>query len=274
MGLNGLFAWRLEDHWIRLERWPMPIPGLGQGFIGRTIAHVSDLHLCPIVREKYLQRYVDAVNELRPDFVVITGDMVTGSQRSARRVARLIERFRPRLATLACLGNHDYGVWHPGLGPEMGLAEHLSRHLADRGVRVMNNHSHAFRRQGAVLQFVGVEDVWTGRCDPRKAFSDIDPAIPVIALTHNPDAAPQLAALGAQWVLAGHTHGKDTRGRLLRRAFFPSSHRHFVAGRYSLGADKFLYVNRGLGHSNRRRSHEKPEIAIFTLCAAARQLTA
>jgi uncharacterized protein len=272
--LGGLYPWRLEDHWFHIERTPMPLPGLGQGFVGRTLAHVSDLHLCPIVRARYLQRFIDEINRLRPDFVAITGDLVTGSRRAARKVARLIDGLRPRIATLACLGNHDYGVWHPGLGPELSLADYLSGHLLDRGVRLMNNHSHSFRRDGAVLQFVGVEDVWTGRCDPHKAFRTIDPNRPVIALTHNPDAAPQLAALGAQWVLAGHTHGKDTRGRLLRRAMVPSTPRHFVAGRYPLDGGKFLYVNRGLAQSPRRRAHDKPEITLFTLCRAARNLCA
>jgi hypothetical protein len=252
----------------------MPLAGLGKGFEGLTLAHISDLHMCAIVRERYLQHFVEAVNELGVDFVAITGDLVTGSRRAARKVARLIQRFQPRIATLACLGNHDYGVWHPGLGPELALAQYLSGHLLDRGVRLMNNRSHSFRRDGAVLQFVGVEDLWTGRCDPREAFQKIDPSRPVVALSHNPDAAPQLASLGAQWVLAGHTHGKDTRNRALRRAMVPSSHRHFVGGRYSLGGGKFLYVNRGLGHSQRRRANEKPEITLFTLCSAAKHLCA
>jgi hypothetical protein len=274
VALNGLFVWKLEDQWILVERKSMPLGGLGKGFEGRTIAHISDLHLSPIVRERYLMGFVEAVNRLKVDFVAITGDMVTGNRRAARKVARLIEKFHPRIATLACLGNHDYGVWRPNLGSRPGLADYLSKHLRKHGVRLMNNGSNTFHRKGAVLQFVGVEDMWTPHYDPEEAFEKIDLARPVVALVHNPDAAPRLASLGAQWVLAGHTHGQDTREKPLRRAVMPASHRHFVAGQYALGGNKFLYVNRGIGHSQRHQPTHRPEITLFTLCAAAKHLSA
>lgn len=265
MALSGLYTGDLDDRWMQVQRRAMPLAGLGSGFDGCTIAHISDLHLCAIVREAYLLNFVEAVNEIGVDFVAITGDMVTGHRRAVRKVVRLIGQFQPRIATLACLGNHDYGMWHPrGYGGRPGLAEYLSDHLLDAGVHLMNNHSHIFRQKGAVLQFVGLEDLWTNRYDPAKAFRRIDPTRPTVALVHNPDAAPELAALGAQWVLAGHTHGKDTRGSL-RRMALPSRHRHFVAGQYPLGDEKYLYVNRGLGHSRRRRLGDRPEITLFTL---------
>lgn len=271
VALGGLYVWDLEDHCVLIAQKDMPLKGLGKGFDGSTLAHVSDLHLSPIVRERYLRKFVEAVNAMEVDFVAVTGDLVTGSMSYARRVARLVRQFRPGIATLVCLGNHDYGMWHPnGLGGVRGLAEYLSEHLLDAGVGLMNNRSHIFRRDGAVLQFVGVEDLWSDRYDPAAAFRRVDTSRPVVALVHNPDAAPQLASLGAQWVLAGHTHGRDRtkrRFRRFRKAVFPACCRHFVAGQYPLGGRGFLYVNRGIGHSRRRGPNHRPEITLFTLRA-------
>lgn len=266
VALGGLYIWEMENHWVLVQKMPMRLRGLGKAFDGATIAHISDLHLSPVVREGYLMRFVKAINELEVDFVAITGDMVTGPRNYARRVAKVLSHLRPKVATLACLGNHDYGMWHPsGLGGIRGLAPYLSSHLVDAGVSLLNNDSHIFRRDGQILQFVGVEDLWSQQYDPATACRHLDVESPIVALVHNPDAAPDLAARGAQYVLAGHTHGKDTRRRLIRTLVLPSKQRQFVVGQYALGLNKFLYVNRGLGHSMRFQFDHRPEITIFQL---------
>ncbi len=268
LALGGLYIWEMENNWVLIQKMPMRLRGLGKAFDGATIAHVSDLHLSPIVREGYLMKFVNAINALEVDFIAITGDMVTGPKNYARRVAKVLSNLRPKVATLACLGNHDYGMWHPsGLGEVRGLSHYLGSHMVDAGVSLLNNDSHIFRRDGQILQFVGVEDLWSHQYDPASAYRKVDTNAPIVALVHNPDAAPDLAARGAQYVLAGHTHGKDTRKRFIRTLVLPSRQRQFVVGQYPLGAGKFLYVNRGLGHSMRIQLDQRPEITIFQLQA-------
>ncbi len=265
LALGGLYTWKMDDHWVSIERRRMHLRGLGKAFRGCKLAHISDLHLSPIVREKYLMKFVDVINSLDVDFIALTGDLLTGLQRRARRVGRIVSHFKPNVATLACLGNHDYGVWRPGRLRNMKLADCLCHALQDAGVHVMNNESHAFRRHGEVLQFVGLEDLWTGRYDAQAAFRKIHADRPTVALCHNPDCAHELAQLGAQWVLAGHTHGKDTRSGKLRETFVPSAFPHYVAGQYHLGEDNHLYINRGIGYSRRQGHEHRPEITLFTL---------
>jgi predicted MPP superfamily phosphohydrolase len=247
----------------------MPLANLGWEFQGATLAHLSDLHCGPLVREEHLHRYIEVVNALDVDFAVITGDFITtGSQRHARAVAGVLRHLRVKTATLACLGNHDYGLWHPkGLGKVKGMADLLSDELAAAGVVVLRNTSRAFFRGESVLQFVGLEDYWSSRYDPQSAFELVDRDSPAITLVHNPDAAPQLAALGADWVLAGHTHGKATPDTRFWNAVCPTRFKQLVAGHYALGPDKHVYVNRGISNALRVRREHRPEITVFTLHA-------
>jgi predicted MPP superfamily phosphohydrolase len=247
----------------------MPLRELGEGFHGARIVHLSDLHCSPLVRDDYLYRCLDVVSELEPDFVVFTGDFITvGPRPYARRISDLLARVRARTAKLAVLGNHDYGLWHPvGLGSTRGLAEYLTDQLIQAGIMVLNNSSHCFESEGSVLQFVGTEDPWSPRYSVEEAFGQARRRLPTVALVHNPDAAPDLAAAGAHWVLAGHTHGKRTPDTRLHRAAFPSRCRHWTGGRYSLGNGRMLYVNRGLGHARRVGPEGRPEITVFTLAA-------
>ena len=268
--LGGLVTWPLKRDWVRMEELTMPLAGLGWQFDGARLVHLSDLHAGLLVSESHLRRYVDLVNSLEVDFVALTGDFVTtASRRCARMAARALGGLKANKGVVACLGNHDYGLWHPkGYGLRAGMADFLCDELAQAGVIVLRNATRAFFAGKAVVQFLGVEDYWSAQYDPQAAFDLVDYDAPVIALSHNPDGAPQLAALGAQWILAGHTHGNATPNTRFWDIVYPTRHKQFVGGRYGLGRGRNLYVNRGIGNKSRPRSDYLPEITLFTLRTA------
>jgi predicted MPP superfamily phosphohydrolase len=264
--LGGLYAWALEHHYLRVERHDMRLEGLGKGLDGAKLVHISDLHCSPLVLDRYLRECVSAVNALEPDFVAITGDFITGPRYYARRVAHVLARLSPRIATVACLGNHDYGIFHPrGYGSMRGLSEYLTQALAQADIFVMLNEPRVFSRDGADIQFVGLEDYWSPRYNPHLAFAHARPGLPTVALCHNPDAAAQVARFGAQWVLAGHTHGTNNNETRLHELVMPVTERHYHAGGYELAEGRRLYVNRGLGYARRWNLNTRPEITLFTL---------
>jgi predicted MPP superfamily phosphohydrolase len=210
---------------------------------------------------------MDRVNDMLPDFVVITGDLITVGLRSAARTAgEVAARLRPTVATLAVLGNHDYGLWHPnGFGGVRGLAEYVTGQFERAGCIVLGNESRDFIRRGSALQFVGTEDLWAPGYNPDRAFRHARLKMATIGLTHNPDGARSLARRGAEWVLAGHTHGKRVPLSGVRSRLFPTQRNDFVAGRYDLPGGRGLYVNRGLGRPRRDDADRRPEIAVMRL---------
>ena len=263
--LGGLYAWNFEEHWLRIEQRDMPLPDLGSGLEGATLAQISDLHCSPIVLERYLRQCVQKINELGVDFVAITGDFITGPKHYARRVARVLRELSPRVATVACLGNHDYGIFHPrGLGAMRGLSYYVAEHLSHADVFVMLNESRVFTRDGSAIQFVGVEDYWSGAYDLPAAFDMAYDHLPTIALCHNPDPAVQIASYGADWILSGHTHGSGMPDGKIGGMVLPTANKHFAAGEYQLAEGKYLYVNRGLSYARRMNLNARPEITLFT----------
>jgi hypothetical protein len=274
VALHGLCTWELEDHWVLVHQGQLRIPGLGRSWQGATIAHLTDLHFSPLMFERHMMQFVELVNGLEPDFVAITGDFITNStRRYVRQAGEVLSHLAPRVASIACLGNHDYGVWHPRFPQGVpGLKDELVDHLARAGVRPMINTWRRFRRGGDDITFVGLADVWAHEYDPDDAFRHLPAGPAPIALCHNPDAAEELARRGAGHVLAGHTHGKPTPPGPLNNLFFPVKHRDFVAGEYDLGADRRLYVNRGIGPSRRVETDHRPEIALFTLTGGPRDI--
>lgn len=272
-GLHGLWPWRLEQRWLTLAEREMVLPGLGGGFDGATLVHLSDLHFCPVMHERQIERFVRLVNEMQADFVAITGDFITASARHYVRRARVVlSELRPRVAALAVLGNHDYGIWSPHLSTGIrGLGEYVAEQLRAAGLDVLVNRTATFRRGGCTLHFAGAGELWTSDYKPGRAFRGLAEGEPVIGLVHNPDAAADLAMLGADYVLAGHTHGRAVGHSRLDNLLFPAEYPHFVAGEYPLGGGRSVYVNRGIGTARRSRQEHRPEVTVFTLRAAPRR---
>lgn len=267
--LGGLYAWQFGDHWLRIEQHRMPLRGLAPAWDGATIAQISDLHCSPFVLETYLHQCVEQINALGVDFVALTGDFITGPKHYARRVGRVLSHLQPRVASLACLGNHDYGLLHRnGLGYVRGLDFCLTESLSRADIFVMRNERHIFRRDGEPIQFVGVEDLWTQRYNPALAFELANPTMPTVTLLHNPRGAHDCASFGPQYILSGHTHGREPDNTPVTTRMINMDFERYHAGYYPLGPDRHLYVNRGLSYGQRRNTNSRPEVTIFTLEAA------
>jgi len=264
------YAHYIEPFWAAVEPVQMDILDLPDAWVGRRIIQLSDLHFSRSVPADYLHAQVRRCNDLAPDLVVLTGDYVTaGDFRWSPGVANILGGLRPRLGTLAILGNHDYGVYSPfrqPRGPSIG--DHMHRALADVGVTVLRNEAVTLEQDGAKLQLVGVDDLWSGLCDADRAFATADPTLPTIALAHNPDTVPLLADYRADWVLCGHTHGGQVRAPFFGALVLPVQNRRLDAGRIDFGRHT-VYVNRGLGCLHQVRFNCRPEITLFTLARRA-----
>jgi uncharacterized protein len=255
----GLYAWNVEPHWLEIVRRPLPIAGLPESLRGRTLAHLSDIHIGPRVADEYIRHTFERVRALRPDIVAFTGDFITYRDGIVEHAAGLYDLLpRGRLATFACLGNHDYG---PGWShPE--IAEQVSGLLGPRGVRVLRNEV------GTVegLQVMGLDDTWANRFDVARTVAALEPGRAAITLSHNPDSADRSGWDGFEgWILSGHTHGGQVKLPFLPPPLLPVRNRRYVAGEVAIAGNRRLYISRGVGHLSHVRFGVRPEVTLFTL---------
>src|SRR5882762_377565 len=181
--LVGLYAWRVEPHWLEFTRPALPITGLPGELEGRTIAQLSDLHVGPKVDDDYIIESFRRVRELAPDFVVYTGDWITyRSPRQFEQLRRVMAHApQGRLGTVGILGNHDYG-----LGWRMAdVAEEVGKIVRAAGVTLLRNEA----VDVAGLQFLGLDDLWGLRFDPVELLARKGQDASTVVLCHNPDAA-------------------------------------------------------------------------------------
>jgi predicted MPP superfamily phosphohydrolase len=270
VGLTGAYALPLNRRWIDIHRRKMPLSGLDRAFEGMRIVQISDLHYSPVVWQRYLIQYLHWVNELEPDIVVITGDLITGGYRFAHRIATILSHLHARDGVVCTFGNHDYSIYGKnGSAEGRRRADYLEKCLKERGLIVLRNEVLKISRDGATdpLVIVGLDDEWSGHIDPDKAFARVDPNLPIICLNHNPVNARELLKYPWQWMLSGHTHGRQVATSKLGRALYPNRYRHYTHGYYAV-ENRHLYVNRGLSYGQRVLDWCRPEVTVFKLASA------
>jgi len=244
---------------LRRERVTIPVAGLPEGWHGARIVQLSDLHAGRHVTRERLQAIARRAARLKPDLLVVTGDIVHNSPAFARQAAEAIASIPATHGVFACLGNHDFWA-----GPDAVEGE-----LERAGVRVLRNRGVLLTRAGDGLWLCGVDDPWSGRFDLRAALRGRPDGAATVLLSHQPNTWQRAQELGVELQLSGHTHGGQVallwlhRSLSLARFITP-----FVAGLYSAGRS-YLYVNRGAGSVMPMvRLGARPEVTELTLVPA------
>lgn len=257
----GVYAWRIEPHWLEIVKRQLPVRSLPEALRGLTLAQLSDIHVGPSVSDAYVLDTFARVAALVPDIVVYTGDFV--SQRIVDTHAEHVYASAPRgrLATFGILGNHDYGPnWS-----DPDLAMRLVERLRSAGIRVLRNEV----AEVAGLQIAGMDDLWAGRFDPVRTFAAFDRSRPGIVLSHNPDTVDRPGWEEYHgWVLSGHTHGGQCKAPFLPPPLLPVQNRRYTCGEFALAGGRTLYVSRGVGHLTQVRFNVRPEVTIFELSSS------
>jgi uncharacterized protein len=224
----------------RVVRVDVPIAQLPAALHGFSIAQISDLHVGPTIKHRYLQAIVERVNALQADMVAVTGDLVDGSvQQLAAHVAPLA-RLQSRHGSFFVTGNHEYYSGAPAW-----MAE-----LQRLGLRVLMNEHVLLRHDGEPLALAGVADFHAHhfeaahRSDPHAAIAGVAAEARVrVLLAHQPRSAAAAAQAGFHLQLSGHTHG----GQFLPWNWFVRLQQPFTAG-LNRWQDLWVYTSRGTGY--------------------------
>ncbi|MBP6912033.1 MAG: metallophosphoesterase [Candidatus Pacebacteria bacterium] len=175
----------------------------------KTIVLISDTHIGPVRREKFLALVVKKINSLHPDIVFIAGDIIDGPVFSYEKVLAPLRDLKTTLGVYYTPGNHEgYNSEPEKFYP---IIQELTTAIVDQRI-IINN-----------TQIVGLdfcEETATRICD-RLEKTGFDTQLPSIALLHDPKHSSTLMKQGVSLVLSGHTHyGQFFPMNLMVRAFY------------------------------------------------------
>lgn len=257
---SGLYAWQIEPFWVDFVQQDMPLDNLPIDLENNTLIQISDVHIGNRFNYQYIIDVFKKIQQLKPDFVVYTGDYV--NYKDTTQIEQLTEvfQFAPlgKKGTFGILGNHDYGKnW-----AHQDVADNITKVLSNAGIVMLLNE----QKNSSGLNFIGFDDYWALNFDPEKALQNYDDKIPTIALCHNPDVCDlDIWQNFKGWILSGHTHGGQVRMPFLDPLIVPVKNKNYTSGVFILDKKRTLYINRALGHLRQIRFNVRPEVTIFTL---------
>lgn len=229
------------------------LAGLPAALDGTAVVLTSDLHLGTLIGERWLMGRIAQIDALKPDLVVLCGDILEGDGPQEMNLLPVLKRLTAPLGVYAVTGNHEF---YAGL-------EKSVRFLTEAGFHVLRDTAVEVK-PGLVL--AGVDDLTARRQmakngDPVRRALEGRPAGATIFLSHTPWQAEKAAAAGAGLMVSGHTHA----GQIWPFGWLVRLNYRLLEGRYDVGGLPVI-VCRGTGTWGPRMRLWRPsEIVRITL---------
>jgi uncharacterized protein len=271
----GMFRW---VHDFDVKDLFVKIKGLPNAFDGYKVVQISDLHLGTWSNIEPLKDAIQIINDINPDLIVFTGDLVNYTTDEAFRFKEVLSGLQAKDGVFAILGNHDYGdyVNWPSKPEKQKNMEALYQFYNQINWKLLRNENAIISRGDDKIALIGVENWSANTRFPQygnilKASKGLGKVPVKILLSHDPSHWNSVVLdqhKDINLMLAGHTHGFQFGIEIPGIKWSPAQYIYNEwAGLYENEAsNQMLYVNRGLGSIGYPgRIGILPEITVINL---------
>lgn len=258
--ISGGLLWSryLSTSGLIVKEYPVVNEKIPNSFSGIKIVHFSDLHYGSVVFEKELKNVVKKINELNPEIVVFTGDLIEKrynfNNNDITILVDNLSNINAKIGKYSIIGNHDYS------NEEFGNIMYKS------GFNYLDNKSEkVYYLDSIPIEIVGVTSLIQSHPDYEKAFLDVDETFYTILLAHEPDVLLKLNDYNIDLLLSGHTHGGQVRLPFIGSIVKVAGGKTYYEEKYKVN-NTDLFISSGIGTSTLKfRFFNKPSINLYRI---------
>ena len=195
------------------------------------IVAASDWHIGHIIRKERLKSYVDKINALNPDIILLPGDIIDRDLRPviAQNMKEELLQLKAPFGVYAIPGNHEY----------FGNIKSNLDYLNLSGIRILKDETIKISN----FYLIGRDDYSNKHRKPLDSLlQGVNKTLPLLLLDHQPHKLIEAQQNGIDLQLSGHTHnGQVWPFSYVVNRIFELGHGYLQKG------NTHFYVSSGLG---------------------------
>ncbi|OMF34703.1 phosphoesterase [Paenibacillus sp. FSL H8-0548] len=201
-----------------VRSYDIALPKQGPASGALNIVMVSDMHFGYLSGKKHAIRMVEEINALKPDIVLIPGDLIDDDIEpyKQKNLGSVLAQIKAPYGVYASLGNHDR--FKGEIGELIALLEESNMKVlydevvtVDGWLTLIGRKDHSDKERAELSHFT----------------TDIDQSKAIILLEHQPYGLDTAKEQGIDLMLSGHTHrGQIAPAHLITQLLFENDWGH------------------------------------------------
>lgn len=240
-----IYSYFIEPNLLLVNEKVILSSNIKEDLHGIKIVHFSDLHYGSSINSKNIKKVINKINELEPDIVVFTGDLLDiryTEKYTKKEIDVLTDALKDINASLgkySIIGNHDYNYTE------------LSNIYYDSNFNLLVNKSDIiYGKEGTTIGIYGFDNITYGEPNIENlkengfASSNLK-----IVLLHEGDYIDYFVNdTKVDVILGGHSHDGQVKLPFIKPILLPEGSKNYYEPYYNIN-NTDIYISNGIGES-------------------------
>ena len=255
IGLIIIYSRYIATTGIQIEEYSVINNKIPESFKGFKVVHFSDLKYGSTTDQKYLKKLVNKINELNPDIIIFTGDLISSNYKltdnDKKSIIENLNKLDPKIDIYSIRGDNDINETYNSIITQTKIIE------------INNLNKLIYYKGDTPIMLIGLDDSINGNQSLDMAFNYEENNYYKILIAHEPDTYEKIKDKNIDLFLAGHSLNGQVRLPFIGSIYTPTGAKKYYDSKYKIDNTE-IYISNGLGTSKiPYRLNNRPSINLY-----------
>ena len=255
IGLIIIYSRYIATTGIQIKEYSVINNKIPESFKGFKVVHFSDLKYGSTTDQKYLKKLVNKINELNPDIIIFTGDLISSNYKltdnDKKAIIENLNKLDPKIDIYSIRGDNDINETYNSIITQTKIIE------------INNLNKLIYYKGDTPIMLIGLDDSINGNQSLDMAFNYEENNYYKILITHEPDTYEKIKDKNIDLFLAGHSLNGQVRLPFIGSIYTPTGAKKYYDSKYKIDNTE-IYISNGLGTSKiPYRLNNRPSINLY-----------